>query len=147
MSAFHLTNLFLFSRHHIPTNSVAPFSAYKPTHNPQFLQSLWRRANARNVSFFFPLRWPIYVFNSVVNTELPIFASFSCFFSFSFRSLFCGVGKRIEMSLESRKSLLSFGCECNQRTAFAPSCNRSLYTQTRKTTRSGERFLKLDEGA
>ena len=29
MSAFHLTNLLLFSRHHIPTNSVAPFSAYK----------------------------------------------------------------------------------------------------------------------
>ena len=51
MSASHLTNLFLFSRHHIPTNGVAPLSAYKPTHNPQFLQSLWRRANARNVSF------------------------------------------------------------------------------------------------
>ena len=30
-SAFHSTSLFLFSRHHIPTNSVAPFSAYKPT--------------------------------------------------------------------------------------------------------------------
>ena len=71
---------------------------------------------------------------------------FPVFFSFSFRSLFCGVGKRIEMSLESRKSLLSFGCECNQRTAFAPSCNRSLYTQTRKTTRSGERFLSLMKG-
>ena len=51
-SAFHFTNLFLFSRHHIPTNSVAPFSAYKPTHNPQFLQSLCRRANARNVSLY-----------------------------------------------------------------------------------------------
>ena len=30
----------LFSRHHIPTNGVTPLSAYKPTHNPQFLQSL-----------------------------------------------------------------------------------------------------------
>ena len=49
-SAFHSTNLFLCSRHRIPTNSVAPFSAYKPTDNPQFLQSLWRRAIARNVS-------------------------------------------------------------------------------------------------
>ena len=39
-SAFHSTNLFLFSRHHIPTNGVAPISAYKPTHNPRFLQSL-----------------------------------------------------------------------------------------------------------
>ena len=45
-------SLFLFSRHHIPTNGVAPLSAYKPTHNPQFLQSLWRRASVRNVSFF-----------------------------------------------------------------------------------------------
>ena len=52
-STFHSTNLFLLSRHHIPTNSVAPFFAYKPTHIPQFLQSLWRRANC--------LRWPIYV--------------------------------------------------------------------------------------
>ena len=33
-NAFHSTNLFLFSRHHIPTNSVASFSAYKLTHNP-----------------------------------------------------------------------------------------------------------------
>ena len=32
-SASHSTNLFLFSRHHIPTNNVAPLSTYKPTHN------------------------------------------------------------------------------------------------------------------
>ena len=35
-SAFHSTNLFLFSRHHIPTDNVAPFSAYtdpQTTHN------------------------------------------------------------------------------------------------------------------
>ena len=51
-SAFHSTNLFFISRHHTPTDSVAPPSAYKPTHNPQFLQSLWRRAKARNFSFF-----------------------------------------------------------------------------------------------
>ena len=37
---FHSTNSFLFSRYHIPINSVAPFSTYKATHNPQFLQSL-----------------------------------------------------------------------------------------------------------
>ena len=43
---FSFTNLFLFSRH----NSVAPLSACKPTHNPQFFQSFSRRANARNVS-------------------------------------------------------------------------------------------------
>ena len=39
-SAFDSTNLFLFSRHHIPTNSVTPFCAFKPTHNPQLLRSL-----------------------------------------------------------------------------------------------------------
>ena len=39
-SAFHSTNLFLFSCHHILTNGVAALSAYKPTHNPQFLQLL-----------------------------------------------------------------------------------------------------------
>ena len=49
-SAFHSTDLFLCSRRHIPTNCVAPFSSYKPTHNPQFPQSLWWRSNARNVS-------------------------------------------------------------------------------------------------
>ena len=65
--------LFLFSRHHIPTNSEAPF--FKATHNPQFLQSLWRRANARNVSLFYPLQWLIYVFNPVVNTKLPAILS------------------------------------------------------------------------
>ena len=48
---FSFNYLFLFSRHHIPTNSVATFSEYKPTLHPQFFQSLWRRANARNVSF------------------------------------------------------------------------------------------------
>ena len=31
---------------------VAPLSACKPTTYNRFLQSLWRRANARNVSFF-----------------------------------------------------------------------------------------------
>ena len=30
LSAFYSTNLFLFSRQHIPTNSVASISAYKP---------------------------------------------------------------------------------------------------------------------
>ena len=29
-----------FSRHYVPTNSVAPLSPYKPTHKPQFLHSL-----------------------------------------------------------------------------------------------------------
>ena len=37
--------------------------------------SLWWRANARNVSFFYPLRWLIYIFNLVVNTKLPAILS------------------------------------------------------------------------
>ena len=39
-NALHSANLFLFSRHHVPTNSVTPFSSYKYTHNSQFLQLL-----------------------------------------------------------------------------------------------------------
>ena len=65
--AFHSTNLFLFSRHHIPTNSVTPLSAYKPTHNP-----------LETSAFFYPLRWPIYAFNSVVNTKLPAIVKIKC---------------------------------------------------------------------
>ena len=37
--------------YYVPTNSVAPLSLDKPTHNPQFLHSLWRSANALNVIF------------------------------------------------------------------------------------------------
>ena len=33
MSTFHLTNSLLLSRHHIPTDSVAPFFVYNP--NPK----------------------------------------------------------------------------------------------------------------
>ena len=63
----------MFSRHHIPTNSVATFSTYKATHNPQFLQSLWWWVNARKVSksAFYFLWWLIFVFNSVDNIKLP----------------------------------------------------------------------------
>ena len=40
MNTLHSANLFLFSRHHIPTKSVPPFSSYKYIHNSQFLQQL-----------------------------------------------------------------------------------------------------------
>ena len=36
---FHST-IFLFFRHHIRTDSVALFSAYRHAHNPKFLHSL-----------------------------------------------------------------------------------------------------------
>ena len=35
---FSLKYSFLFFHHHIPTNRVAPFSAYKHTYNPKFPQ-------------------------------------------------------------------------------------------------------------
>ena len=53
-NAFHSANIFLFSCHHIPTNNIAPFSAYKYTHNPQFLQLLPWRAIALKTSAFKP---------------------------------------------------------------------------------------------
>ena len=51
-SALNSTNLFLFSRHHIPSKSIAPYSAYKHTQNPQFLQSLRQGANASVVTLY-----------------------------------------------------------------------------------------------
>ena len=43
-----------FSRYQAPTNSVAPSFC-----NPQFLDSLRRRTNSRNVSLRISLPWPI----------------------------------------------------------------------------------------
>ena len=47
----------------------------EPQRNIVKLESLWWRANARNVSFFYPLQWLIYIFNSVVNAKLPAILS------------------------------------------------------------------------
>ena len=49
-NAFQSTNLFL---QFLVTmfSTIAQFSDYKHLHNPQFPQSLWRRANTRNLSF------------------------------------------------------------------------------------------------
>ena len=48
------TNFSRFSRYHVANNSVAPFPAFKHKHSLQFLHTLRRRANARNVSFETP---------------------------------------------------------------------------------------------
>ena len=73
-SAFHSTNLFLFSRHHIPTDSVASFSAYKPTHNPRFLQSLWRRDNVHiNELVNRTLSWLIFQTKAIATFGIEIF--------------------------------------------------------------------------
>ena len=77
MNAFHSTNLFCcFSRYQTPTNSVPPSFGILTTHNPQFLDSLRRRANARNVSFPVFHGGHIYIINSVDKTKLPSSRSF-----------------------------------------------------------------------
>ena len=63
--------ILVFFRYHVPaTNSVAPFFAYKPTHNPQFLHSLWRRANARNFSVKTPYDGQFTLINSADKTKI-----------------------------------------------------------------------------
>ena len=57
MNASHSTNLFTTSCDDIFTNGKAPLHSYINHNNPQFLYSLWRRANARNVSFLNLSRW------------------------------------------------------------------------------------------
>ena len=51
MNVSHSTNLFTNSYDHIFTNGNAPLHSHINHNNPKFLYSLWRRANARNVSF------------------------------------------------------------------------------------------------
>ena len=57
MNASHSTNLFTNSCDHISTNGKAPLHFHINHNTPQFLYSLWRRANARNVSFLNLSRW------------------------------------------------------------------------------------------
>ena len=70
-NAFHSTNLCCcFSRYQTSTNSVTPSFCIYTKHNPQFFDSLRRRANDRNVSFRVHLRWPIHIINPVDKTKL-----------------------------------------------------------------------------
>ena len=57
MNASHSTNLFTHSCDQISTNGKAPLHSHINHNTPQFLYSLWRRANARNVSFLNLSRW------------------------------------------------------------------------------------------
>ena len=62
-NAFHSTNLLCyFSRYQAPTNSIATSFCIETIRDPQFLDSLPRRAKARNVSFRISLRWPRYLY-------------------------------------------------------------------------------------
>ena len=56
-NASHSTNLFTISCNHISTNGKALLHSHINHNNPQFLYSLWRRANARNISFINLSRW------------------------------------------------------------------------------------------
>ena len=53
MNPSHSTNLFTNSCNHISTDCKALLHSHINHNTPQFLYSLWRRANARNVSFNF----------------------------------------------------------------------------------------------
>ena len=62
------------------------------TYNPQFRNLHWWRANARNVSFWIALRWPIYAINLVENPNFPCtsgvvlnFRIFSNFLDFNYK--------------------------------------------------------------
>ena len=57
MNASHSINLFTNSCYHISINGKASPHPHKNQQHPQFLDSLWRRANARNVSCPNHSRW------------------------------------------------------------------------------------------
>ena len=65
-SAFHSTNLFLFSTH-----SVAPFSAYKPIHKPIIPQTALTKGLRSKNQLLNSSWWPMYVFNSVEFAKSP----------------------------------------------------------------------------
>ena len=64
MNASYFTNLFTNSCDHICTNGKAPLHPHINHNTPQILYSLWRRANARNVSFLnlYKLVWENQIF-------------------------------------------------------------------------------------
>ena len=79
MNAFHSTNLFCcFSGYQALTKSVAPSFSIFTTNNPQFLDSLWWRVNAQNVSFWISLRWPIHIINPLDKTNYVLACSHRC---------------------------------------------------------------------
>ena len=72
-STFNSTNLFLFSHHYIPTNNIVPFSA--PKKNPHTTHNSSNRSDeglTLETPAFKLFTVSIYVFNSVVNTKLPV---------------------------------------------------------------------------
>ena len=62
----------------LPTSLPCYLSGFTTTHNPHFLESLRKRANARNISFPVSFWWPIHVINPVDKTKLSPLLRFGC---------------------------------------------------------------------
>ena len=91
----------------------------------EYKESFWRRADARNVSFFYSLRWPIYVFNSVVNTKLPAEYNKDCLIAIlkgHFKNVSIQVTFMIVKSVMSRP----------ERNNFCPPCSATAGIYQRK---------------
>ena len=75
-NAFFIRQIYFYlSRYHVPTNSVARFFAYKHTQNPQFLLSLWRRANARKVGLLTLYRGQFTLSTQSIKPNYPVILS------------------------------------------------------------------------
>ena len=72
MSAFHSTNLFSFSLHHIPTNSVARFSAYNThsTHDSSNRYNEGLALESATFKLFTVANLRSFIIDSVDNTKL-----------------------------------------------------------------------------
>ena len=79
----HMPPCCTWSRGHVYTHAQSRHIwREKPdNHGPsplRIVDSLRRRANARNVSFRISLRWPIHIINSVDKTKFSFIAGFQC---------------------------------------------------------------------
>ena len=66
---------FYFSRRHVTTNSVAPFPLYKlhTTHNSSIRSD--EGLTLKTSAFIIPVRWSIYIINSVDKTKIFVYNS------------------------------------------------------------------------
>ena len=113
-NAFHLTNVFLFSRCHVTTNSVAPPPPYKlhTTNNSPIRSD--EGLTLETPAFRIPVRWSIYIINSVDKTKFLYTTppptqhqsffrnySLSCILQLSFLIVlfqpFCNLGFRLSL--------------------------------------------------
>ena len=75
MNAFHSANLFLFSRYHIPTNSIKLHFLLINIHTTHNSSNFSDEGLLHSkCQLFNSIQWPIYFINSVNNTKLPCYA-------------------------------------------------------------------------